>query len=231
MPNFDRFKKGLKEKYDLDYEIVKKDWKALQFVSERLKNNNDIVWEALKQDPMALQFVSETLKNAKNLVSYAVEKNGLALQFASETLKKDRNIVLTAVQGDGMALQYASDELKNDGEIVLAAVQRDARALQFVTISSIDLSDMEIDNNTAIKLTDGALQRLNSTDNFSQVNNLMPILKKLREFYLVKTNNPSQESQINVSKILEINRAIETKSDKLKQIIKNLHQIKEQNST
>ena len=27
MPNFDRFKKGLKEKYDLDYEIVKKDWK------------------------------------------------------------------------------------------------------------------------------------------------------------------------------------------------------------
>ena len=27
MPNFDRFKKGLKENYDMDYEIVKNEWK------------------------------------------------------------------------------------------------------------------------------------------------------------------------------------------------------------
>jgi len=180
-------------------------------------------------------------------------------------------------------------------------------ALQYVTTSSIDLSGMKIDDNTAKKLAEGlqynksimsmnlsnnnitdegmqslievlssgnnttlqeldirknkltklnyspirsnlkiltkpleipfpideTLEKFNSTKDLSQVEDLMLILKKFLKSSSVKKDYQSQKSQIGVlqSKISEIMKAFKKKSDKLKDILEKLQQIKEQSSS
>ena len=135
----DKLKK--KEYLRLMKKFVRKDGKALQFVSEELKKDSDFVLTSVMNDGKALQFVSKELQEDsetyRKIVLTSVRNDGNALQFVSKELQEDSEIVLASVKNDGNALELVSEKLQEDREtykkIVLASVKNDGNALKFVS--------------------------------------------------------------------------------------------------
>ena len=113
--------------------LVRQDWKALQFLSSRIKSDKDVVFETIKQNGTALQFASKELQANKGIVMEAVKQKGNALQFASKELQANKGIVMEAVKEDGYALPFASKELQANKGIVMEAVKENGYALQFAS--------------------------------------------------------------------------------------------------
>ena len=215
----------------LVWEKLDKNPMALQYASENIKDDEDMVFLAVNKNPLALQFASEELKNNVVMVFLAVEKNGMALQYASEECKDDERIVLTAVKQDGralqfasekfknnadmvslavnqdpLALQYASEECKNNVRIVLTAVKQDGRALQYVTTSSINLSGMKINDDTAKKLADGLQYNTSITSMDLSNNNITDVgMQSLIKVFSSGKNTTLKQLDIRDNKLTFLN--------------------------
>jgi hypothetical protein len=111
---------------------------CLSTAPDAIKNDMSLAFCAVKRDPRALEYVSAKLQHHYHLVMTAVQRNGLVLQYASSGLRKNKDIVLAATQENGCALQYTSDALKADYHLVLSIVTRCGRALQFANETLLD---------------------------------------------------------------------------------------------
>jgi hypothetical protein len=113
--------------------LVRQDWKALQFLSSRIKSDKDVVFETIKQNGNALQYASKELQANKGIVMEAVKLDGEALQYASKELQADKDVVSEALKGNYTALKHASKELRADKKMIMIAVKLDGNALEFAS--------------------------------------------------------------------------------------------------
>ncbi len=113
---------------DIISAIVKEEWSALEFASDRLKDNKQIVLNC-----NALQFASDRLRSDKEFALQLLEKRQFLFEYLSNNLKDDRDIVISALTNNWRNLQFVSDNLKDDLEIVFKAVQVSHVALYFAS--------------------------------------------------------------------------------------------------
>mmetsp|Transcript_32907 Transcript_32907/g.60214 ORF Transcript_32907/g.60214 Transcript_32907/m.60214 type:complete len:203 (+) Transcript_32907:50-658(+) len=93
--------------------------------------NRDFLIATVKKDCRALQFLTNDCKRNREIVLAAVQADGRALAFAADSCKSDRQIVLAAVKRTGSALQFAAASCKREPAIVQAAVEQDVDAFDF----------------------------------------------------------------------------------------------------
>ena len=107
---------------DVVLAAVRNDGLALQFVPEDtfpIESYYEMVWEAVRNNGRALQHASNSLQNDMGVVVAAVRSNGRALQFASETLRSNWGVVLAAVEQNGWSFRYVSEALRWDHDHVV----------------------------------------------------------------------------------------------------------------
>ena len=129
---------------------------ALNYASVALKDDLDIVLEAIKNTPTSLSHASTTLKSDPNVVFEAIKDFYWILMYASKEFKSNKNYMLQAIRKYPKAFQYVSEELKKDKDIILALVENvdddTPNILKNLSVTSLDLSNMEIDDATLQKL-------------------------------------------------------------------------------
>lgn len=99
--------------------MAAREFRAIQFASDRIRGDRDSMARIVEQDGRALQFATDDLRNDYGLAFIAVCSTGRALQFASAELQANRALVLAAMGQDRSALSYASKELREDRDIWL----------------------------------------------------------------------------------------------------------------
>ena len=112
---------------------VKKDSRALQYISNELRSDREFMLAAVKENGLAIQYASSELRSDLEVVFAAVKQCGFALDYAADELRCNHEVVLAAVKQNGMALEYASNELRSNREIVLAAAEQNGWALEYAS--------------------------------------------------------------------------------------------------
>lgn len=212
--NFDLFR----DNEEVALVAIKKDYSAIEGVSDRLKNSvefNRMAFE-LQPDVYLVQRKKEHLMqdreiqkhaarcdrfgyseggnkaimNDKELALIAAKANGICW----DSFKNDKEVALAAVNRKGWSLTLVSKELQNDKDVVLAAVRQDPMAL--MQANSEMKADKEVvreavqNDPEAIKYADKSIQKLcHNKDAFLTLNSLINMERMQQQ---LKPKAPSQ---------------------------------------
>lgn len=114
----------IRDDHDVVHAAVRRNWKALEYASERLRADREIVLTAVaKGEGNALSFVPDLLWADSLFVMNVVQVDGKLLKRAAPALAGDRAVVKAAILHDWQALEFASAELKADRETLLEALR------------------------------------------------------------------------------------------------------------
>ncbi len=94
-----------KNQFNRDFDEVKRDGMALQYVKEQ---SPEICMEAVRQNGMALQFVEE---QTAEICMAAVQQRGYALKYVKE---QDPEICKAAVRQNSNALKYVQSQFRDE---------------------------------------------------------------------------------------------------------------------
>lgn len=164
--------------------------------------------KAVKKDGRALEFVSEELRNNKEVVLIAVTNLGRALKFASEERKNDEDIAKAALTQNGLVLEYLSIRLQNNPDIVKVALINNVYLLRYIDkdLSKQILNDEKIVleiKQAMIENVKKLIENYNGNDHTNYIKKLHSETAKNIKFFndylsyiLLKEQQEEQEKQI-----------------------------------
>jgi hypothetical protein len=127
----DDLKKFVEEKRAV-LEMVKKNGRALEHVSDIFKKDKDVVLAAMNHNVWAFQYADESLKNDRDFLLEAIYVNGWVFEQINESIRKDRDFMLKAININGAIIMFADESFKKDEAFALEAIKQNEYALKYV---------------------------------------------------------------------------------------------------
>ena len=94
-------------------EVVRQDWRALEYAGAVAQNDKEIVMEAVKQYWIALNYAGEAARNDKEIVMEAVRQSWWALRYAGEEALMDKDIIMIAKSQNDFNINYFFPEIQD----------------------------------------------------------------------------------------------------------------------